>query len=404
MKLVQFGAGKIGRSFIGQLFHAAGYEVVFVDIDASLVGLLNQAGGYKVVIKSAEGDEVLQIDRIRALQLNAIEAVADEISSADIAAISVGVDGSQWLMPVLARGLQQRRESHPGWPLDVILAENMRDAATFYLTALAGYLPDDFDMETNVGLIETSIGKMVPIMTAADLREDPLQVFAEPYNTLIVDGKAFRNSVPEVPGLEAKENIKAWVDRKSFIHNLGHAAAAYYGHYLFPKAVYLWEVLQNEGVRAFCLDTMKEASEALLREYPGVFTETQLREHAGDLLRRFRNAALGDTLFRVGRDLRRKTGPNDRIAGALQLALRHGTSWAGILTALVHAMHFAALDQDSKPYIPDLEFQAEMGKDIAKVLESHVHLDRKRYSMVFDRAVQIEFRLYNKRTKSLQND
>ena len=399
MKLVQFGAGKIGRSFIGQLFHAAGYEVVFVDIDSSLVGLLNEAGGYKVVIKSDVGDEVLQIDHIRALQLHAADAVADEISSADIAAISVGMDGSAGLMPVLARGLKQRCESNPGWPLDIILAENMRNASNFYFHALAGYLPDDFELETNVGLIETSIGKMVPIMTSADLREDPLQVFAEPYNTLIVDGKAFRNTVPEVPGLEAKENMKAWVDRKSFIHNLGHAAAAYYGHYLFPKAVFLWEVLQNADVRAFCLDTMQEASEALLREYPGVFTRTQLREHAGDLLRRFRNKALGDTLFRVGRDLRRKTGPNDRIAGALQLALRHGTSWTAVLTTLVHALHFAALDQDSKPYIPDLEFQAEMGKDIAKMLESHINLDRKRYSMVFDRAVQIEYNLYRKRIK-----
>ena len=32
-----FGAGKIGRSFIGQLFGKAGYEVVFVDMDESLV-------------------------------------------------------------------------------------------------------------------------------------------------------------------------------------------------------------------------------------------------------------------------------------------------------------------------------------------------------------------------------
>ena len=31
-KMVQFGAGNIGRSFIGQLFSRSGYEVVFVDI------------------------------------------------------------------------------------------------------------------------------------------------------------------------------------------------------------------------------------------------------------------------------------------------------------------------------------------------------------------------------------
>jgi len=28
---VQFGAGNIGRSFIGQLFSRAGYEVIFIE-------------------------------------------------------------------------------------------------------------------------------------------------------------------------------------------------------------------------------------------------------------------------------------------------------------------------------------------------------------------------------------
>ena len=46
-----FGAGKIGRSFIGQLFGLSGYEVVFSDIDAELVNLLNCKKSYTVVIK-----------------------------------------------------------------------------------------------------------------------------------------------------------------------------------------------------------------------------------------------------------------------------------------------------------------------------------------------------------------
>ena len=75
-----------------------------------------------------------------------------------------------------------------------------------------------------MGLVETSIGKMVPIMKTEDLEEDPLLVYAEPYNTLILDRKGFLGDIPHIEEFALKDNIKAWVDRKAFIHNLGHAA------------------------------------------------------------------------------------------------------------------------------------------------------------------------------------
>lgn len=40
-KLVQFGAGNIGRSFIGQIFSQNGYEVVFIDLNQTLIQNLN---------------------------------------------------------------------------------------------------------------------------------------------------------------------------------------------------------------------------------------------------------------------------------------------------------------------------------------------------------------------------
>ena len=53
-KLVLFGAGKIGRSFIAQLFSKAGYETLFIDIDMQLIERINQRNKYNVVIKDKE--------------------------------------------------------------------------------------------------------------------------------------------------------------------------------------------------------------------------------------------------------------------------------------------------------------------------------------------------------------
>ena len=68
-KMVQFGAGNIGRSFIGQLFSRSGYEVVFIDINKELVKELNKKRAYKLVIKRNElPDEIILIENIRAIK------------------------------------------------------------------------------------------------------------------------------------------------------------------------------------------------------------------------------------------------------------------------------------------------------------------------------------------------
>ena len=63
---------------------------------------------------------------------------------------------------------------------------------------------------------------------------------------------------------------------------------------------------------------MWESGRALIAKYPHVFGEADQEKSIEDLLRRFFNRALGDTVFRVGRDLRRKLGPNDRFIAAMR--------------------------------------------------------------------------------------
>ena len=187
-RIVIFGAGKIGRSFIGQLFGCGGYEVVFVDIDPMLVNLLNQKGGYRVVIKG-ENEGELMVPNVRAISAFDVEMVAEAVSTATILAVSVGKNALSKIAPVIARGLMARFKTDPEWPIDIILAENMRSAGDFVKEQLEKSLPPQYPIQKLIGLIETSIGKMVPIMTAEDLEKDPLVVFAEPYNTLILYGK-----------------------------------------------------------------------------------------------------------------------------------------------------------------------------------------------------------------------
>lgn len=357
MKLVQFGAGNIGRSFIGQLFSRAGYEVVFVDVVPEVVALLNERRRYRVEVKD-ERPETIWVENVRAVDGRNVEEVVAELATADIAGTAVGPAALPHLFPVIASALERRRKLGAG-PLDIILCENLRSAAATVRAGVARLLPADFPLDENLGLVETSIGKMVPIMTAAQRAEDPLAVYAEAYNTLICDALGFRGPIPNVPGLDPKRNMRAYVDRKSFIHNLGHAVAAYVGHVRDRRMVYLWEAIGRPDVQAVTRAAMWESARALICEYPDEFNEESQGAHIEDLIRRFANRALGDTIFRVGRDVPRKLSPEDRLIGALRLDLRHGVPAPNTLLGIAAAMHFRAVDEEGRMHPPDAQFVAE---------------------------------------------
>lgn len=352
-----FGAGKIGRSFIGQLFGKAGYSIIFVDMDDSLVSELNKRGAYPVIIKGPDLEEVMVIENVRAIHAMDSNAVIKAIGGTDIMAISVGKTALPAIAPVVAEGLMERENTSPGRILDIILAENMRSADLFLRDKLRECLPSSYPLEDQVGLIETSIGKMVPIMTIADLKEDQLQVFAEPYNTLILDKKGFRGKIPEINDLALKDNMKAWVDRKAFIHNLGHATAAYYGHLKNPEATFMYEVLANKEVYQFTHDVMMESAQVLLKKYDGEFTLDSLSDHIDDLITRFRNRNLGDTIFRVGSDLFRKLGKDDRFMGIIRMALETDFSFDLILEAMAMGFLFRACNEQGLMFDGDIKFQ-----------------------------------------------
>ncbi|MFZ2404160.1 MAG: hypothetical protein WAW41_03415, partial [Methylobacter sp.] len=191
-----------------------------------------------------------------------------------------------------------------------------------------------------------------------------------PYNTLILDKMAFKNPIPKIDGLAPKKNIKAWVDRKLFIHNLGHATAAYLGYLAHPESIFLFEVLSDSQLKDEVRNTMLQAAHILLTKYPEEFTLESLTAHIDDLLGRFQNKALGDTLYRVGCELQRKLGAEDRLAGAIHLARELNLSYDLILKVLVCACRFSATDADGKTLPSDCEFIAIYAKGIKEVLTS----------------------------------
>ena len=373
-KIVIFGAGKVGRSFIGQIFSNAGYEVVFVDIAAELIKTLNWAGRYRVEIKDVH-PKTLWVENVRAVNGNDVESVTEEVATADLVATVVGANNLKYLYGNIARGLLKRQASGKG-ALNIIICENLRNSSLVFRPGLAAQLPADYPLDSLVGLVETSTDKMVPDVPEHVKHRDPGLVYAEAYNTLIVDRNAFIGDPPQVEHVEAKENIYAYFDRKFFTLNTGHAITAYLG--FLSGRTYIWEAIRDVNLQKFVEAAMWESGQSLIAEYPAEFNASDQRQYIADLIRRFHNKALNDTVYRVGRDLPRKLARNDRLIGALLLDAKHGVPAPYTVIGAAAAMLFRAVDEHGDLYARDRFFAEELySKGVDHVLSIACGLDPK---------------------------
>jgi mannitol-1-phosphate 5-dehydrogenase len=371
--IVIFGAGNIGRAFIGQVFARNGWNVVFIDVKRDLMDALQCRGWYPVVTRQdGQEDTVYRVEGVSGICSTNSEQVIQAVVQADCLATSVGMQAIPYIVESIADGLIARKALGRE-PVDIVLAENIHDAKSYFLSMLLRYLPLDFPVLEYLGIVQTSIGKMVPIITAADIAAgDPLIVASEVYNELILDAHGFLGPIPQFPEIKAVSDIGAYIDRKLFIHNLGHVAAAYLGNQAYLSETKLAQVLAHDELKECVKLAMWESAGALIAEYPQVFTHRDLGTHIENLLSRFTNTALGDTVFRVGRDLGRKLLRNDRVLGAIRLCEKHGLPWNQLAKVFLSAWRFSATDESGAHYTPDTKFLESAEKmDISQRL---VHL------------------------------
>jgi len=327
---VQIGAGNIGRGFMGELFAAAGYRLIFVDVDEGIVEALASRRAYQVHHISNDGDETVSIEGAGAIHGRDTAAVAETLADAALACTAVGVRALGAVAPALAAGLA-RRLSRGGEPLNIITCENLvgagrhlRDLVWAELKRLmaAGECQavtrDAF--EARFGFVEAVVSRMVPVVPDAIRRRDPLWIACEPYARLPVDATAFRGTPPRFPGIEPVANILAYQTRKLATHNMSHAVCAYMGHEAARE--FVWQAMDQGAIADEVRAAMSETGQALCRRF-GFDAEVQ-RAYENDLLERYRNRALGDQVSRVAADPLRKLGPEDRLVGSARLCIEQG--------------------------------------------------------------------------------
>lgn len=367
MNAVMYGAGNIGRGFITQLFSQSGYRTTFIDVVDSVVNNLNENGEYPLFITRDDEYEKTIVNNVCAVNGNDIRSVADVICNADIMATAVGVSILKYIAKPISEGVRARMNNNKG-PLDVIVCENKIDANVYLHDLISEYLNDKEKeyFDSNFGFVEASIGRMVPATPEKIKEKYPLAVCVEPFCILPVDKNGFKGEIPLIQNLLPYAPFELYIERKLYMHNMSHAVCAYIGNLLGYE--YIWQAASDVRIRYIVLAALNESAQAL-----SAYHNTDIKpllDHAFDLLVRYDNKLLADTVSRVGKDTIRKLSPLDRIPGAIKRCIQCGVSYYYICAGLAAALRFAPAGDESSKEI--FSFTADKG--VGAALEKYSNI------------------------------
>jgi len=371
-KAVQFGAGNIGRGFLGQLFSESGFEIVFVEVRDDLISLINKKRHYKIKISSTQPYEIV-IKNVRAINAKNQKKVSEEIKTADIMATAVRSKNLSSVAPLVCSGITERAKNSVAKPINLLLCENLLEASKIFKDYLLENCASAYIkyINSHLGLVETIIGRMVPPIPPSISSKDPLFVMAEEYDKLFADKKAFIEEIPNIKGLVAVDNFAAYQERKLYTYNTGHAVCAYVGYQYGYK--YIWEAIRDKKVKQIVRGAMMETGQALVKKY--YFKMDKQEKFIDEFLLRLDNPALSDTIDRVGRDPIRKLSPQERLIGAAKFAEEYRIIPNNLCIGIAAALRFVTkVDKESEKLTEYLKEKLKRG-GIDWVLKEICHID-----------------------------
>ncbi|KAL4743763.1 mannitol-1-phosphate 5-dehydrogenase [Aspergillus similis] len=348
-KAIHFGGGNIGRGFVGEFLHEAGYEVIFVDVVDDLIASIQKTPSYDITEISEDGEKTKKITNYRALNSKSHEAdVVQEIATADIVTCAVGPRVLQFIAPVIAKGLDSRSVPHP---LTVIACENAINATD----TLRGHIEKKTKPEIineRAVFANCAIDRIVPNQPP----NNGLNVRIEKYWEWVVEQTPFKEkgvAHPNISAIHWVDKLDPYIERKLFTVNTGHATTAYYGHLAGKKTIA--DALHDPQIRENVHRVLDETASLIINKH-GI-SEQEQKEYVDKIISRISNPYLEDGVERVGRAPLRKLSRNERFIGPASQLAERGLKFDALLGAIEQALRFQNVEGD------------EESKELAKILK-----------------------------------
>ncbi len=340
MKGLVFGAGNIGRGFLGLLLSKADSETTFVDVDAVKVSAINRLHEYPVYIVSKNGVSEEIVRHAQSIHASDSQEIEKAVVDADVILTAVGKDALKYLAPSLARGLLRRVNERPRSDVHVVVVacENVQDNTTFLQNLVLQQVSDE-QRSLLCGLISFPncvVDRIVP-NSLPHIHNSPLAVAVEEYFQLAIDREGLKGPFPVIPGVDISANLSATLEQKLCTLNMAHAIVGYYGY--LRGHTFVHEAVEDSRIAPLLLGALNEVSAMITSRHKNITLQAQ-EAYALKVMERFRNPHLHDEIVRVARQPQRKLGPDDRLVRPAILSSELGHVPAFLVSGISAALHY----------------------------------------------------------------
>ena len=334
MKAVHFGAGNIGRGFIGEILHKNGFDITFVDINETLIDALNARDSYKIEYADDAHQRLTVTDFSGINNGKDPEVVSQAVAEADIVTTAIGPNILPYIAELIANGIKLRRENDDTRPMDVIACENMIGGTDFLNEKVSAYF-DDADrayVDQYIGFPNAAVDRIVPMQS----HEDPLFVSVEPFSEWVIDKTNMKGTQIELDGVLYVDDLLPYIERKLFSVNTGHATTAYTGKHFGYETID--QALEDKKVLQQLKAVLAETG-ALLVEKWG-FDQEAHAAYVNKIVGRFQNSHISDAITRVARTPIRKLGYDERFIRPIREAKERGLTYDALLSTVAYIFEY----------------------------------------------------------------
>ena len=170
----------------------------------------------------------------------------------------------------------------------------------------------------------------------------------------------------EIDGLSFVDDLSAYIERKLFTLNSGHAICAYLGTLKGSKTIV--ESIADPAIGNIVYKAMQESGEGLIRKHG--FDPAAHHAYIDRIFARFQNPYLEDETARVAREPLRKLAPTDRLIKPLVTAYGYGLNVDHLVYGAAAALLFDCPEDPQS-----VELQEKIGAEgVEKALEAYTGL------------------------------
>ncbi|MFE0441515.1 mannitol-1-phosphate 5-dehydrogenase [Aerococcus sp. NPDC058936] len=340
MKAVHFGAGNIGRGFIGEILHKNGFDITFVDINETLIDALNDRDSYEIEYAD-DAHQRLTVSGFDGINNGKDpESVVQAVAEADIVTTAIGPNILPYIAELIANGIKLRRENGDTRQMDIIACENMIGGTDFLNEKVSAYFDeaDRIYVDQHIGFPNAAVDRIVPMQS----HEDPLFVSVEPFSEWVIDHTNVKGTQIKLEGVLYVEDLLPYIERKLFSVNTGHATTAYTGKHFGYETID--QALEDDIVLQQLQAVLAETG-ALLVEKWG-FDQEAHAAYANKIVGRFQNSHISDAITRVARTPIRKLGYDERFIRPIREAKERGLAYDALLETVAYIFEYNDADDE----------------------------------------------------------